>query len=162
MNTNLEQIDELRKRTGASYEDSKKALEECNGDIVEALVYLEKQKKIKPEEKTSTNHFGNFLQTVKRIIKKGNETKFIVKKGDSIILSLPVTLIVIITVVAPYITVVSLILAPLTGHKFKFQGRDGEGMKVNDSLDKVSDYVVSLKNKLTEDATKNSNINKTI
>ena len=35
-------------------------------------------------------------------------------------------------------------------------------MKVNDPLDKVSDYVVSLKNKLTEDDTLNSNTNKTI
>jgi len=162
MTINLEQIDELRKRTSASYEDSKKALEECNGDMVEALIYLEKHKKIKPEERTSTDHFGNFLQAVKRIIRKGNNTKFIIKKGDSIILSLSVTIVVIITVVAPYITVMALILALLTGHKIRFQGKNGEDMKINDPLDKVSDYVVSLKNKLTEDATENSNTNKTI
>lgn len=154
MTINLEQIDELKKRTNASYEDVKKALEECNGDMVEALIYLEKQKKVKPEEKTTTDNFGNFIKSVKRIIKKGNNTKFIVKKGDSIILSLPVTIVVIITVVAPYITVVALILAILTGHRIKFQGRNGEDLKVNETLDKVSDSVVNLKKKLSEDDVK--------
>lgn len=156
MTINLEQIDELKKRTNASYEDVKKALEECNGDMVEALIYLEKQKKIKPEEKTTTDHFGNFIQAVKRIIRKGNGTKFIVKKGDSIIISLPVTIVVIITVVAPYITVVALILAILTGHRIKFQGKNGEDMKVNETLDKVSDSVVSIKKKIVEDDVKTS------
>ena len=151
MTINLEQIDELKKRTNASYEDVKKALEECNGDMVEALIYLEKQKKINTEEKTTTDNFGSFIKAVKRIIKKGNETKFIVKKGDSIILSIPVTIVVIITVVAPYITVVALILALLTGHRIKFQGKNGENMKVNETLDKVSDSVVNLKKKLAED-----------
>ncbi|MBC8060632.1 MAG: DUF4342 domain-containing protein [Clostridiaceae bacterium] len=154
MTINLEQIDELRKRTNASYEDAKKSLEECNGDMVEALIYLEKHKKIKPEEKTATDNFGDFILGVKRIIKKGNQTKFIIKKGDSIILSLPVTIVVIVTVIAPYITVLALILAILTGHRIKFQGKNGEDMKVNETLDKVSDSVVNLKKKLVEDDVK--------
>ena len=74
MNINLEQIDELRKRTNVSYQDAKKALEECNGDILEALIYLEKAKKVKPEEKDATDHLNNFMQAIKKIIKRGNET----------------------------------------------------------------------------------------
>ena len=162
MTINLEQIDELRKRTNVSYEDAKKALEECNGDVVEALIYLEKQKKVKPEEKPGTDNFGNFILAVKRIIKKGNRTKLIVKKGEYTILSLPVTVVVIITLVAPYITVVALVLAILTGHRLRFQGENGEDMKVNDPLDKVSDYVVTLKKKLTEDDVETSSTNKTL
>ena len=162
MTINLEQIDELKKRTNASYEDVKKALEECNGDMVEALIYLEKHKKIKPDEKTTTDNFGNFILAVKRIIKKGNETKFIIKKGDSIIISLSVTIVVLITVFAPHITVLALILALLTGHRIKFQGKNGEDMKVNDPLDRVSDYVVTLKKKLNEDGSETCNASKTV
>ena len=42
MSVNLELIDELRKRANVSYEDARDALEKCNGDMVEALIYLEK------------------------------------------------------------------------------------------------------------------------
>jgi len=151
MNINLEQIDELRKRTNASYGDAKKALEECNGDIVEALIYLEKEKKIKPEETEGVDHLSNFIKAVKKIVKKGNETKFIIRKKDSNVLTLPVTIVVIITVIAPYITVFGLILALLTGHRIKFQGKNGEDMKVNETLDKVSDSLVNIKKKLVDD-----------
>ena len=44
----LEQVEELRKRANISYEEAKKALEEANGDILEAIINLEKQNKIKP------------------------------------------------------------------------------------------------------------------
>lgn len=44
----LEQVEELRKRTNISYDDAKKALEETNGDILEAIINLEKQNKIDP------------------------------------------------------------------------------------------------------------------
>lgn len=47
---NLEQVEELRKRANISYEEAKKALEEANGDILEAIIYLEKQNKIKAPE----------------------------------------------------------------------------------------------------------------
>jgi len=157
MNINLEQIDELRKRTNVSYQDAKKALEECNGDILEALIYLEKAKKVKPEEKDATDHLNNFMQAIKKIIKRGNETKFIIKKRDTIILSLPVTIVVIVTVIAPYITVFALILALLTGHRIRFQGKNGEDMKVNETIDKVSDTVVNIKKKLVDDDIKTTN-----
>ena len=55
MSINLEQIDELRKRANVSYEDAKNALEQNAGNLIEALVYLEKQNKIKPDENPCTD-----------------------------------------------------------------------------------------------------------
>ena len=43
METTLEKIDEVRKRANVSYGEAKEALESCNGDVVEALIYLEKE-----------------------------------------------------------------------------------------------------------------------
>ncbi|UNC93767.1 DUF4342 domain-containing protein [Candidatus Contubernalis alkalaceticus] len=42
----LEQVEKLRERAGISYEESKKALEETNGDLLEAVINLEKQNRI--------------------------------------------------------------------------------------------------------------------
>jgi molybdopterin converting factor small subunit len=148
MSINLELIDELKKRANVSYEDARDALEKCNGDIVEALIYLEKEKKIKPENNENTN---SFFTKIKKIIIKGNNINFIVKKKDKIILSLPVTVVVIITIFAPYISVFGVLLALLTGHRIKFQGKNGDDMKVNETLDKVSDTVDNVKRKLMED-----------
>ncbi|OEF97384.1 DUF4342 domain-containing protein [Desulfuribacillus alkaliarsenatis] len=44
----IEQVEKLRKHTGVSYEEAKKALEETNGDVLEAVINLEKQNRIKP------------------------------------------------------------------------------------------------------------------
>ena len=49
MNITLEQIDILRKRANVSYKEAKDALEKNNGNMVEALTYLEEQNRIKPE-----------------------------------------------------------------------------------------------------------------
>jgi len=145
MSINLDLIDELRKRANVSYEDARDALEKCNGDMVEALIYLEKERKIKPENS------NGFFEKVKNIITKGNNTNFIITKKDKIILSLPVTIVVIITVFAPYIAIPGILLALLTGHRLKFQSKSGDDMKVNETLDKVSDTVNNVKRKIMED-----------
>jgi len=42
--TQLEKLDAIRSRLGVSYEDAKQALAEADGDVVQALINLEKGK----------------------------------------------------------------------------------------------------------------------
>lgn len=44
----LEQVEELRRRANISYDEAKSALEETDGDILEAIINLENQNRIKP------------------------------------------------------------------------------------------------------------------
>lgn len=44
---NLEKVEKLRQRADVSYEESKNALEECDWDMLDALVMLEAQGKVK-------------------------------------------------------------------------------------------------------------------
>ena len=46
----LEKVEKIREKTGVSYEDAKGALEACNNDLLDAIVYLEKLGKIKAPE----------------------------------------------------------------------------------------------------------------
>lgn len=46
----LEQVEKLRERAGISYEEAKKALEETDGDLLEAVINLEKRNLIKAPE----------------------------------------------------------------------------------------------------------------
>ena len=152
MNINLEQIDELRKRAKVSYEDAKKALEAANGDMVEALIYLEREKKTKFNCENEENGFENLANAIKKLSIKGNNTKLIIKKKDSVVLSLPVTIVVVITIFAPYISLGGLILALVTGYRIRFQGKNGEDMNVNKHFDKAADYVDTIKKDLKEEA----------
>lgn len=46
----LEQVEKLREHASVSYEEAKAALEACGGDLLDAMVYLERQGKVKGPE----------------------------------------------------------------------------------------------------------------
>ena len=81
MNITLEMIDAVRERSGASYAEAKAALEQSGGDVVEALVLLEK----KNETKT-----GEILEKIKAAVKEGSVNKIRVKRGEQVLLTVPV------------------------------------------------------------------------
>lgn len=141
MNIKLELIDELRKRANVNYEDAKNALEKCNGDIVEALIYLEKQNKTKAN---ACDDFSGkeFTDGVKKVIDKGNRTKLLIKKDNNVVAALPITLIVIALILFHHISVVPIlviiIVAMHYGYKFKLQKHSSEDTaseKKSDSID---------------------------
>lgn len=148
MPTKLEMIDSLRERTNVTYEEAKEALDICKDDMVEALVYLEKNKKIKPESDKKNGCCHSFVNAIKNIIKNGNKSKFIIKKKENTVIKIPVTLAVIITIVAPHLTVIGLTAALILGFRLQFVKEDGSDMEVNKMLNKVSDVVDDTKNKL--------------
>jgi hypothetical protein len=157
MTVRMENIDELRRRTNVSYEAAKDALEKCNDDILEALLYLEKHNMVKPA--AACENKESLWDKFKKLVRKGNNTRFIIHKKEVNILSLPVTLAVIITVIAPYVTFIGLIVALFTGHRIKFEGKDMECGKVNKMMDKVAESVDCAKRKLSEDSSNSAGTN---
>jgi len=154
MSINLEQIDELRKRANVSYEDAKNALDQSDGNLIEALVYLEKQNKIKPDGKSSSDNTfcgDKLFEKVKKIIKKCNETKLIITKNDVVILNICITLVILITVVAAPVVIVALILAFATNHKIRIRKKNDEDSEVNKVFDKISVVVNKVATKITDE-----------
>jgi predicted RND superfamily exporter protein len=151
MSITLEKIDLLRERANVSYQDAKEALEQCNNDLVEALVYLEKESKLRPEKKAHCE--SKFVTTVKDVLRKGNQTKFIIKKDSENIINLSVTAAVIIGIIATPIVVIGLPVALLTKHKIKIEKNNGEDLPINKVLDKVSTAVNDMTDKLRNDVT---------
>ncbi len=88
---NLEKIDEIRNRTGVSYRLAKDALEKCDGDLVEALIYLEELQD-EPDWAERIHVEGHELvRRVKQLIHEGNVRRVIVRQGDKTLLEIPVT-----------------------------------------------------------------------
>lgn len=85
----LEKIDIIRQRFGVSYEEAKSALEENDGDLVNTLIQMERNKKGFSE---SARDKGNdLLDTIKDIIEKGNVNRIKVKKGRKVLVDIPVS-----------------------------------------------------------------------
>jgi len=89
MEIDIEKLDIVRERTRVSYAEAKEALEKCDGNVVDAIIYIEKNQK---------NIFDNiagagneFVDAIKDIIKKGNVTRIKIKKDEKILLDIPVS-----------------------------------------------------------------------
>ncbi len=54
----LEQVEKLREKTGISYEEAKRVLEQTQGDLLEAVILLERENKIKAPRDGGTYHSG--------------------------------------------------------------------------------------------------------
>lgn len=137
MAVSLESIELLREKTRVSYEDAKLALEACDGDIVEALVYLEKQGKIKPPQKEEPPKEG-FGATLKKLVKASNETRFIVSKKGNPIINLSLTIVILVTLFVPPLTIIGLLLALFSGHTFRMERPNHAELKINKTFDDVS------------------------
>lgn len=64
---NFEKVEKIVEKTGVSYEDAKKALEESNYDMLDAIIALERQGKVnEPKEGTYTAGASQDMQNVQK------------------------------------------------------------------------------------------------
>ena len=141
MKITLEQIDLLRKRANVSYSEAKEALEMNDGDIVNALAYLEQEKKIKvnPIQDCSSNA----LDTIKKLIRKGFEIRLLVSKEDRMKLDISLNLLIVALIFATPVTLIAGALALLTKHALRFSRRGKEDFTINKTITKISDTINS-------------------
>lgn len=154
MAVNLDLIDELRKRAHVSYSDAKEALEKSDGNILDALIYLEKEHKVKQEEYQHHEHpkcCKDLMSKIKNLLRKANATRVVMFKKDRVVFSLSITIAVIISVIGVHFILPATLIALITGHRFRIEGTDKNIDKVNETLNKVADAVDNVKNKLTEE-----------
>jgi len=81
--TDLEKIDILRARLGISYREAKEALDAAGGDIVEALIAMEKKQGKLGHE---------VLDQLKDWVRRGGQGRLRVKQGDRTVFEIPATL----------------------------------------------------------------------
>lgn len=90
MTSDLEKIDILRSRLDISYKEAKEALDAAGGDVVQALINLE------GKERNSGEYFQDkgqeMLGQLKGFLRKGQEYRIKVKKGDKTVFTVPASL----------------------------------------------------------------------
>ena len=169
MDITLEKVDQVRERTGASYKNAKKALEECNGDVLEAIIYLE-DKSVEADCASCGEFNDNAQKTetieelkvwLKDLINKGNVTRIKVSKDGKKLVDVPVNAGIaagVIAIVIPPILAFVVVAAVVTQVTIEITKADGTVEVVNkyiseavsEAKDKASDFADKVKEKVQD------------
>ncbi|MFA9423634.1 MAG: DUF4342 domain-containing protein [Sedimentibacter sp.] len=148
-NDNLQKIDEILRRTNTDYSTAKQALDEANGDVLEAIILIEKINKHKEFGSSASYKGDQILGQIKDIMAKGNATKLIVKKNNDVIVNIPITAGLIGTVIAPFLSAAGITAALLTQCSVEITQADGKvinvGQMVDQGMDSVKDAMQDVK-----------------
>lgn len=132
MEITLEKIELVKDRTGVSYREAKEALEEANGSVVDAIINIEESMDyINAHEEDEEGKEGILKRQLKKTIAKGNMSRIIVRKGDTILLNLPLTAGLLGAVVAPWGVIFGVISAAGFNCKMEFVNDQGQITDIN-------------------------------
>ena len=165
----MEQVELLREKTGCSYSEAKAALDESGGDLLDALCWLEQHNKTqlvgasastehreppKEEEPKNTPPKGpgpfargcrSLCDGLVSLVRKCNQTELIMtNKTGKREFGMPLTLFIILLLVAFWIVAALIVVALFFGNRFSVEG-DLRRDNVNEVLSKATDFAESVK-----------------
>ena len=142
----LESVDKVIERTGVTYGEAKEALEYTDGEILDAIIYLENKNNKDDKVTESVDEFKSWL---KELIRKGNVSRIIIKKDDKTIVDVPVNAGVavgVMSIIMPAILAFGVIAAVATKITIEITRTDGSVEVVNKYISKA---VIEVKEKAT-------------
>ena len=166
----MELVESLREKTGCSYSEAKAALDEAGNDLLEALCWLEQHGKTQltgascstqdreppksepePEQKTKRepNPFSEGCRSLwdglVSMLRKCNQTEVVMtSKSGRREFSMPLTLAIILLLVAFWVVLALVIVALFFGNRFSVEGVLHHD-DVNEVLGKATDFAESVK-----------------
>lgn len=155
----LEKIDQVLERVpNASYSQAKEALVVSDGNILDAIIYLEQNKKaakVKTKAKAKMeNAIGKDAEELKcqlkEMLKRSNVIRIIVEKDNKIIMNIPLTVGVVGLALGPLVTLVGLSAAVIG--KFNIKVENEEDKTVVDLGELNEEKLNMLKTMLTSTA----------
>lgn len=171
----FEKVEKLRERANVTYEEAKQALEACSWDVLEAMIYLEKQGKAGgtarvgytaseddgsqvKEDGTSQERgkesfgemLGRFGRWCAKWINKGNVNSFCVEKNHKEILRVPVTLLIVLLIFTFWVIVPLLIVGLFFDMRYHFQGPDVKSVDINKAMVTVADAAENIKSDIAD------------
>ena len=169
----LEKVEKLRSKANVSYEEAKEALDACNDDILDAMVYLEKNGKVKKPNTDvySTNYeddnkyqdvkgtveeqnkkdktFGQKIKSAFLIVvdKLKNNSLRIERHGEELVI--PLWGVLIIFLLAWHLALIAIVISFFFNCRYSVIGKDD--MKgVNDVMSKASDAADHVKDEFNK------------
>ncbi len=172
---NLEKVEKIREKTGVSYEAAKEALEASNYDILDAIVYLEKNGKVaapkvevvaveetekkerrekfkktqddyeKNCNKKARNYFADFFKWLGKLFQKSVDTSFVVERKHENLIQMPVLVLIVLLIFVFWIVCPLIIVGLFLDCRYRFEGLKDGKLDINDFCDKCADGAENLK-----------------
>ena len=86
-----------------------------------------------------------FIGWCKKIIGKGNRNNFEVRKGQSKVMAIPVTVLVVLVAFMFWVTIPIMVVGLFFGYRYAFSGPDLGRENVNRAMDSVADVAENIK-----------------
>ena len=163
MDISLELVERLREKANVSYAQAKQALEYSQGNLLDALIYLEEQGAIPRPQKTyystQTKTPPQTQALVQRVVpgegsqgrqdhpirrlftalRRGLvENELEVWRRQQPVTALPMLILIILLVFAFWVTAPMLLLGLFLGFRYRFSGPDLEDENLNSMMEKVA------------------------
>lgn len=138
----LEKIDLIRERMNVSYNEAKEALENCAGNVVDTLIYLETVKTNTKENMIINKE--DFTKYIKELIQKGRATRLKIKKQDKVLLDIPINAAIaagIAGIIYPVLLAIGFMTAMSTKITIEITKPDGSVEVVNKIIKNTVDDV---------------------
>ena len=165
----MEMVEKLMEKANVSYAEAKQALENNNWDMLDALIELERQGKVrtgqgtvhytteseKEQQKTqpestraqdARSGWEEFWSGFCRLIRRGMQNSFVAQRHGETIISIPVLLLIVLLCVGFWIILPLMIVGLFCECRYSFRGPDLGRKDVNDAMGKASKYADDLKN----------------
>ena len=164
--TNQELVELLRDKANVSYEEAEDALKRANWDPLDAVLLLEQDERARlgggsystkaeeeeevREEKrkghAGARNAGRWLgQTIRKLVRIGNANHFVITRGDSELLVLPVTAFAVLAICLFWFAAVALVVGLFCGLRYSFRGPNLGKQAINDAIDRAADMAESVK-----------------
>jgi hypothetical protein len=145
MEITLEKIELVKDRTGATYAESKAALEAAEGSVVDAIIALEETKN-KEHDKVDGGSLKDspLFAKMKEIVDKGNVSRILISKDGKTIVNFPVTAGVIGAVLVPWGAIFGIIAAVGTQCNIDFVDDKGKVVDIDGKVVGVYDKAKGL------------------
>jgi hypothetical protein len=182
----LEQVEKLREKTGVSFEEAKAALEASGDDLLDAIIYLERQGKVNAPQgggyyssqntqgdqsygggngyynapnsgPTFKESMGRFGRFCASIFNIGNTNYLEAEKNGTIMFTVPVTVLVILLIFFFWVIVPLFVVSLFFGFHYRFRGAEIGTEQVNKVMDGASDTVEDIKKNFAGNNNNNNN-----
>ena len=172
----FEKVDKLRERANVSYEEAKDALDRSNGDILDAMILLEREGKTRKEgtgffstngstdsvyeenekqvRKEQINENGrSFGDKVKELFRKSTVNYLVIEHKGETLIKMPILAFVLIMLFAWYAAVIAIVVSLFCGCKYSFTG-ESDLKAANNVCDKAGELATQVKEKVVDEYNK--------
>jgi len=176
MEITLEQVERLREKANVSYSQAKAALEHTGGDLLEAIIYLERQGQTTPPQnegvyatQTQANSrevldqaltasqaqdtrtfLEKLVDLLRDLLHRGLINSLTVSREGDTLVAIPLVITLALLLIAPWVTVPLLIVGLVIGCQYSFTGADVEKEPVIKAMDTFNGAVARVRQQVID------------